>query len=72
MDKYIKRSLKIVSGEWVVDEQSFTHALNELKNRKKELIPIFNEFLNKGLNIRDYSPELGDEWNKIILTINGR
>lgn len=69
MDKYIKRSLLIVRGEFDTDESSFNHALNELKNRKQELIPVFNEFLNKKLNIRDYSPELSDEWNEIILTL---
>ena len=69
MDKYIVRSLKIVSGEWEVDKQSFYHAFNELKNRIQELTPVFNEFLNKGLNIRDYSPELSDEWNEINLTL---
>jgi len=72
MDKYIIRSLKIVSGEWIVDEQSFKHALNELKQRLKQLTPLFNECFLKGISIQELSPELNNEWNKIILTINKR
>jgi hypothetical protein len=72
MDKYIIRSLKIVSGEWIVDEQSFKHALNELKQRLKQLTPLFNECILKGISIEKLSPELNNEWNKIILTINKR
>jgi hypothetical protein len=72
MDKYIIRSLKIVSGEWHVDEQSFIHALNELKNRRDELSNLFHECALKGLKMQDIDSDLNDEWNKIILTINGR
>lgn len=72
MDKYIIRSLKIVSGEWQVDQQSFNHALNELKKRVKQLMPLFNECCLKGISIQEVSPELNDEWNKLILTINGK
>ena len=39
---YIKRSLKIVNKELETDSNSFNHALNELKNRIKELTPLFN------------------------------
>lgn len=72
MDKYIQRSLKIVSGEWDVDKQSFIHALNELKNRKYELSNLFNECNLKGLSMQDIESDLNNEWNKLILTINGR
>jgi len=70
MDKYITRSLKIVSGEWIVDEQSFKHALNELKQRLKQLTPLFNECALKRISIQKLSPEINNEWNKITLTIN--
>ena len=39
---YIKRSLKIVNKELETDSNSFNHALDELKNRIKELTPLFN------------------------------
>jgi hypothetical protein len=72
MDKYIIRSLKIVSGEWIVDEQSFNHALKEIKERVKQLTPLFKECCLKGISIQEISPELNEEWNKLVLTINGR
>ena len=72
MDKYIERSLKIVKGEIETDEQSFIHALNELKNRRNELSNLFHEVALKGWSMRDIDIELSNEWNDIILTINGR
>jgi len=72
MDKYIKRSLLIVRGELETNDSSFNHALNELKNRKQELTPLFNECCLKGISIQEVSPELNEEWNELILTINGR
>jgi len=65
MDKYITRSLKIVKGELETDEQSFKHALNELKNRRKELIPVFKEVALKGLSMMDIDNDLNNEWNEI-------
>jgi len=59
-------------NEIETDTNSFNHALNELKQRKKELIPLFNECCLKGISIQDLSTELNEEWNEIILTINGR
>ena len=47
---YIKRSLKIVNKELETDSNSFNHALDELKNRIKELTPLFNECIEKGIN----------------------
>ena len=70
MDKYITRSLKIVSGEWLVDEQSFIHALNELKNRRDELSNLFHECFLKGWKMQDIDDELNDEFNLLITTIN--
>jgi hypothetical protein len=70
MDKYIERSLKIVSGELMVDEQSFKHALNELKQRVRELSPLFNECALKGISIKELAPSINDEFNLLIETIN--
>jgi hypothetical protein len=70
MDKYITRSLKIVRGEWMVDEQSFKHALNELKQRVRELSPLFNECALKDISIKELAPSINDEFNLLIQTIN--
>mgnify|MGYP003646830827 CR=1 FL=1 len=70
MDKYITRSLKIVSGEWEVDKESFKHALNELKQRVKELSPLFNECALKGISIKELAPSINDEFNLLMETIN--
>tara|TARA_R110000782_G_scaffold217308_1_gene304768 strand:+ start:205 stop:426 length:222 start_codon:yes stop_codon:yes gene_type:complete len=70
MYKYIIRSLKIVNGEWLVDEQSFIHALNELKNRRDELSNLFHECSLKGWKMQDIDDELNDEFNLLITTIN--
>ena len=70
---YIKRSLKIVNKELETDSNSFNHALDaldELKNRIKELTPLFNECIEKGISIQEISPELNKEWNEIILAIS--
>ena len=67
---YIKRSLKIVNKELETDSNSFNHALDELKNRIKELTPLFNECIEKGFSIQEISPELNKEWNEIILAIS--
>ena len=67
---YIKRSLKIVNKELETDSNSFNHALNELKNRIKELTPLFNECIENGISIQEISPELNKEWNEIILAIS--
>jgi hypothetical protein len=70
MDKYIIRSLKIVSGEWGFDKQSFIHALNELKNRRDELSNLFHECALKGISMQDIDKDLNNEWNEIILTLS--
>jgi len=70
MDKYIKRSLLIIRGEFETNESSFNHALNELRNRIKELTPLFNECIEKCISIQEISPELNEEWNEIILVIS--
>ena len=67
---YIERSLKIVNKELETDSNSFNHALDELKNRIKELTPLFNECIEKGISIQEISPELNNEWNEIILAIS--
>ena len=51
---YIKRSLKIVNKELETDSNSFNHALYELKNRIKELTPLFNNVLKKGFLFKKY------------------
>ena len=66
---YIRRSLDIVQGKLPTDKNSFEHALNELKNRRKELIPVFNEVALKGLSMCDIDNYLNNEWNEIILTL---
>jgi hypothetical protein len=70
MDKYITRSLKIVTREWIVDEQSFKHALNELKQRVRELSPLFDECALKGWKMQDIDSDLNCEFNLLIETIN--
>lgn len=67
---FIKRSLKIVNKELETDSNSFNHALDELKNRIKELTPLFKECIEKGISIQEISPELNKEWNEIILAIS--
>ena len=69
---YIRRSLDIVQGIIETDKNSFEHALNELKRRKEELTPLFKEWSDKGLSMKEICNELNDEWNEIVLTIKGR
>ena len=69
MDKYITRSLKIVSGEWIVDEQSFKHAVKELNKRADELINLSKEIKSKGLLFKDVDLELSNEMTDILLTL---
>lgn len=66
---YIDRSLRIVRGEIESNNSSFNHAFLELKKRQKELIPLFNECIEKGISMQDVSPELTKEWNDIALTL---
>ena len=66
---YIRRSLDIVQGIIPTDKNSFNHALNELENRKKELIPLFKECCDKGLSMQEICNEINNEWNEIILTL---
>jgi hypothetical protein len=66
---YIRRSLDIVQGIIETDKNSFEHALNELKNRKQELTPLFNECALKDIRMIEICPELNNEWNEIILTL---
>ena len=69
MDRFIKRSLSIVSREIESDTNSFNHAKKELEERIKELKPLFNECIEKGISIQEVSPELNEEWNIIYLTL---
>lgn len=66
---YIRRSLDIVQGEIKTDKNSFEHALKELKARRDELIPLFKECCDKGLNMREICNDTTNEWNEIILTL---
>lgn len=67
---YIRRSLDIVQGIIETDNNSFNHALNELKNRKDELTPLFKECCDKGLSMNEICADINDEWNEIILTLS--
>ena len=66
---YIRRSLDIVQGIIETDENSFIHALNELKNRRNELSGLFHEVALKGWNMKDIDGDINDEWNEIIMAI---
>ena len=65
----IRRSLDIIQGIIETDKNSFEHALNELKSRKEELIPLFKECCDKGLSMQEICNELNNEWNEIVLTL---
>ena len=69
MDKYIKRSVKIIKRHIKTDKNSYTHALNELITRRNELLPLFEECNNKGINLEIISPEICEEYNIIETTI---
>ena len=69
MDKYITRSLKIVSRECIVDEHSFKHAVKELNKRADELINLSKEIKSKGLLFKDVDLELSNEMTDILLTL---
>jgi len=43
---------------------------NKLTERKKELIPLFNECCEKSISIQEISPELNEEWNKINIILS--
>ena len=66
---YIRRSLDIVQGNIETDSNSFIHALNELKRRKEELIPLFKECCDKGLSMQEICIGTYTEWNEIVSTI---
>jgi len=70
MDKNLIWSLKIINGEFESDKGSFEFAINELSNRIKELTPLFNECIEKGISIQEISPELNAEWNEIIIALS--
>ena len=69
MDKYIKRSLRIVKRDLETDENSFIHAVQELKNRADELHNVFYEVKSKGWDMKDIDSDLNDEMNDILLTL---
>jgi len=69
MDKYIERSLKIVKGDLETDENSFIHAVQELKNRADELHNVFHEVKLKGWDMKDIDLELYNENIDILLTL---
>lgn len=66
---YIRRSLDILQGIIETDPNSYNHALNELKKRKEELIPLFKECCDKGLSMQEICNDTANEWNEIILTL---
>ena len=68
MDR-IRNSLDIVQGIFETDKNSFDFALIEIKKRREELTPLFNECCQKGISMKELSNDLNDEWNEIILTI---
>ena len=46
--------------------------LTELRKRKLQLTPLFNECVEKGISMKELCPELNNEWNEIIIALNGR
>jgi len=69
---WIKNAIEIAKEKNVNDISILEYAIKELRKRKLELTPLFNECVEKGISIEELCPELNKEWNEIIIALNGR
>jgi hypothetical protein len=69
---WIKNAIDISKEKKVSDICILEYALTELRKRKVELTPLFKECVQKGISIKEICPELNDEWNEIVIALNGR
>ncbi len=63
---YIQYSIDVLQQK-EVDFNTKKYAIKTLKQRVKELTPLFNECALKGINMQDICPELNKEWNTIVM-----
>lgn len=66
---YIRRSLDIIQGKLPTDKNSFNHALKEIKDRRKEIVPLIKECFEKEIHLKELDQSLSDEWNEITKTL---
>lgn len=69
---WIENAIEIAKEKNVNDISILGHAITELRKRKLQLTPLFNECVEKGISIQELCPELNKEWNEIIIALNGR
>ena len=66
-EKIVDGKMKKVTEPYLIEAYSYTEAEARII---KELTPLFNECIEKGISIQEISPELNKEWNEIILAIS--
>ena len=69
---WIENAIEIAKEKNVKDVSILEYALTELRKRKLQLTPLFNECVEKGVSMEELCPELNNEWNEIIIALNGR
>jgi hypothetical protein len=69
---WIKNAIDISKEKKVSDIYILEYALTELRKRKVELTLLFKECVEKGISIKEICPELNEEWNEIVIALNGR
>jgi len=67
MMDWVEQSIKILEGEIEVDMFTKGWAEKSLKQRVKDLTPLFHECAIKGIDIAKLCPELNNEWNTIVM-----
>ena len=63
---YIQYSIDVLQQK-EVDFNTKEYAIKTLKQRVKELTPLFNECALKGIDMQKICPELNSEWNTIVM-----
>jgi len=63
---YIQYSIDVLNQN-DTDKNTREYAINTLKQRVKELAPLFSECALKGIDVQELCPELNSEWNTIVM-----
>lgn len=63
---YVQYSIDVLQKD-DIDISTRQYAIKTLKDRIKQLSPLFNECALKNIDMQELCPELNSEWNTIVM-----